>query len=526
MSLPAALVLEGIGKRFGRVVALDGASIEVRQGTVHALLGENGAGKTTLMRVAFGMVRADTGTVRIDGRAAAIRSPADAIAAGMGMVHQHFALIPRLTVAENIALGGRGLYSRSHAAEQTLGVGRTTGLVLDPGVLAGALPIGGQQRLEIVKALARNARLLVLDEPTAVLAPAEASQLLRQLRAFADAGRTIVLVTHKLREALSIADDVTVLRHGASVFSGPAGMATEQSLIGAILGQDPASPADGAPHPHSMPVPGALSPDPFPHRVRAHAADHSVPSTNNFVKQGQQPVSARETAAGEETVLISARNVTILDASRGVRVRNASFDVRRGEILGVAGIEGAGQRELLRALAGRLQPSSGTLVLPAGIGFIPEDRAGDALILGFSLTENMYLRNAGSQAGMIDWSALEARTTALLASYDVRAAGSRALAATLSGGNQQKFVVARELEDDPQLLIAENPIRGLDIKAGAAIRMRLRSAADKGTAIVFHSSDLDEVLDIADRVLVIYGGSVDEVSLDRELVGRRMLGLL
>ena len=502
--------MEGVVKRFGGTLALDRASLHVRPGTVHAVLGENGAGKTTLMRIAFGMVRADAGIVRLDGRPVEIRSPSDAIAAGLGMVHQHFALIPGMSVAENIALGGHGLYSASQAAHRARHVAQSTGLALDPGSLAGELSVGGQQRLEIVKALARDARLLVLDEPTAVLAPAEAEELLLRLRAFADTGRTVVLVTHRLREALSVADDVTVLRHGATVVSSPSSATSERQLIAAILGGESRSLGRGS----------ALTPP-----AETGAADAAIGATAKAGEPSTKCFVGLPEAVGNSEAVISAHRLAVADAKGTVRVRDASLDVAAGEMVGIAAVDGAGQRELLRALAGRLAPASGTLLRPERVGFVPEDRQGDALILDFSLSENLHLRDAGRERGTIDWAALEARTAALLSEHDIRAAGPRAAASTLSGGNQQKFVIARELEDAPLALVVENPTRGLDIKAAEAVRARLRAAAAGGTAVVIYSSDLDEVLALANRVLVVFDGSVNEAPHDRDIVGRRMLGL-
>lgn len=542
-----SLALQGITKRFASVTALDQATLTVRPGTVHALLGENGAGKTTLMRVAFGMVRPDAGLVSIEGRQVSLRSPADAIGAGVGMVHQHFALVPTMTVAENVALGGHGRYSARRSADEVRRIGDASGLVLDPDAIAGELSVGGQQRLEIVKALARDARLLILDEPTAVLAPAEVNDLLGRLRAFADGGRSVVLITHKLREALSIADEVTVLRRGATVYSAPSAEASEAELVAAILGR-PGSEETGLDVLAGAGGPEVRAESSAPesaeslevgrsgasqnHRLAsnrhepAEAARHLA--TKTVVHRGERgsaiPAPREEGFRGSEPVFL-ARSLTLVDTRGTVRIRDASFAIGGGEITGIAAIEGSGHHELLQALAGRLHPVSGTLSRPATIGFVPEDRQGDALILDFSLTENIALRDAGTAHGIVHWASVESRTRALLDDFDVRASGPTAVTASLSGGNQQKLVLARELEHSPAALIAENPTRGLDILASADVHARLRRAAASGTAVVVHSSDLDELLVLAGRMFVVFAGTVREVPLEREVVGRGMLGL-
>lgn len=515
-ALSDALALDGIVKRYGGTVALDGASLRVRAGTVHAVLGENGAGKTTLMRVAFGLVRPDAGAVRVLGALRRLTSPADAIAAGVGMVHQHFTLVPAMTVAENVALGGRGAYRPAAAAARVRAVATEAGLALDPDARVAALPVAAQQRVEIVKALARAARVLILDEPGAVLTPAESEDVLAWLRRWvdgapADAPRSAVLVTHKLRDALRHADDVTVLRRGATVLSastrahgGTHGDSrppvTELSLATAMLGERPAAADDGA----GEPVPtGRATPD-------AGGAESSAGST-------------------PRDVVVRGDGVTVVDERGVTRLRGATFALRAGELVGVAAVEGSGQHELLRVLAGRLTPTGGTLERPADVAFVPEDRHRDALLLDAPLADNLGLRGAGARRGRVPWRAVAARTAELVAGFDVRGAPSPATpAAALSGGNQQKFVVARELAGGatpPALVVAENPTRGLDIRAAAALRERLRAARGAGACVVVHSSDLDEVLALADRVLVVHDGRVTEAAPDRAVVGRLMLGV-
>jgi ABC-type uncharacterized transport system ATPase subunit len=484
-----ALTLTHIVKRFGVTTALDGASFELRPGTVHALLGENGAGKTTLMHVAFGLVRPDSGGVLVDGHAVRFNSPADAIAAGIGMVHQHFTLVPAMTVAENLALGGRGLLRPAAAIARVHEVAALTGFALDPDAVVEALPIGAQQRVEIAKALVRRATVLVLDEPTAVLAPAEADDLLRWLRVYAAAGNSAVLITHKLHEALAVADEVTVLRRGRVVLTAPVSAVTSSSLTTAMIGAEIAQADRGGP----VVAPSEASP-----------------------------------------IVFHAERLGLTGDSGMIRMRDATFTVRGGEIVGIVGVEGAGQRELLRALAGRLDATSGLLERPPVVGFVPEDRHHDAVLLDRSLGENVALRGAGRRKGLLRWNAVRAHTTSLMHAFDVRGPDVDAAMRALSGGNQQKLVLARELDDAfdgtpsmgkrPLALVVENPTRGLDVRATVDVHARLRAARDRGAAVIVYSSDLDEVLSLASRVLVAYAGTLREVPLERETVGRAMLG--
>jgi simple sugar transport system ATP-binding protein len=496
---PAALALDGIRKRYGSFVALESASLVVRPGTVHALLGENGAGKTTLMRIAYGLMRPDAGTIRVHGAPALIPTAAAAIALGIGMVHQHFTLVPVMTVAENVALGAHGPLDLARVSTRVRALAERTGFSLDPSVRVEALPVGAQQRVEIAKALVRDARVLILDEPTAVLAPDESTALLRWLRAFADAGNAVVLITHKLREALAVADDVTVLRRGRTVLAARAATTTTDSLTVAMIGTD------------------------------AGTIDISRASTD-------LAVASRPPASGGP-IVFRAEGARLVDPAGVVRVHDATFDVRAGEMVGVAGIEGAGQRELLRALAGRADAAAGTLVRPADVGFIPEDRHHDAVLLDRDLVENVALRGAGVRRGAVDWASLRAETRALTQAFDVRASDPRVALRALSGGNQQKLVVARELGAGrivgrrdagvprPWALVAENPTRGLDVRATAEIHARLRRACADGAAIVLYSSDIDEVLLLATRVLVMHAGRIREVPRDRDAIGRAMLGI-
>ena len=509
------LELLDIIKRFGPTVALDGAALTVRPGTVHALLGENGAGKTTLMRVVFGMTRADAGEVRYDGQPVRWRSPAAAIARGVGMVQQHFALVPAMTVAENVALGMGGRYAPRAAAERVRRLGADAGLGLDPDARVADLGVAAQQRVEIIKALGRDARLLILDEPTAVLVPAESAELLHWVRRFADGGRAVVLITHKLRDALDVADDVTVLRHGRTVLTTPASSATERSLAEAMLGAPRRESLAALVGEHEI---GRPAREPFPSKARGAPPDKGIPPAASGTTTLPSPIEAQGRA------VIRASGVTVRDARGVVRLRGASLEVRAGEIVGVAAVEGSGQRELLRVLGGRLAPTTGTIELPPAVGFVPEDRHHDALVLDFALFENVALHGLGPRRGRMPWRALRETTAALLAQFDVRASGVEARAGALSGGNQQKLVLGRELAERPAALVVESPTRGLDIRASEAVHERLRAAREAGTAVVVYSADLDEVLALADRMLVVHAGEVREVPHDREQVGRAMLG--
>ena len=472
---PPVLELSHITKRFGEQKVLDDVSLAVHRGTVHALLGENGAGKTTLMRIAFGLLRPDEGTLTIAGARGRVASARDAIVAGVGMVHQHFTNVGAMTVAENVALGGTGRFHAPDAERDVASIGERSGLVLDPEALASDLSVGGQQRLEIVKALSRNARILILDEPTAVLAPAEATELLHWLRRFADAGNAVVLITHKLHEALSVADDVTVLRRGRVVLQRAAAGLTGDGLAVALLGESPST------------------------------------------------TESRAVAEARERVVVKAVALDVVSYSGAVR--GVDLEIRAGELVGVAAIEGSGQHELLRALARRLPIAHGDLLLPTSIGFVPEDRHKDAVILPFSLEENVALKDAGTRRGTLRVRGNRDRTGELLSSFDVRGGTARTPMRSLSGGNQQKLVLARELQGDPMLLVVENPTRGLDLRASASVHARLREAAASGAAVVVYSSDVDELLGMATRVVVVHSGRVTETPLDRASIGRAMLGL-
>ena len=479
--MTALLSLSSISKRFGPVLALDGVDFEVAAGEVHALLGENGAGKSTLMHAAYGLVAPDAGAIAVDGQPAAIHSPRDARRFGIGMVHQHFTSVPAFTVAENVALTAGWPARPEENARQVTELAARLGLSLDPKAVTESLPVALRQRLEIVKALAPGARVLLLDEPTAVLTPAEVDDLLGTIRQFARDGGAVVLITHKLREALAVADRITVLRAGRVSLSGPAAGQTAASLATAMIGA----------------VEGP--------RARVEAARR----------------------AGIDAGSVALRLIAV---TQPPALQPTSLTIRRGELVGVAAVEGNGERELLRIAAGVLRPAGGTVERAGDAALIPGDRTTEALLHDFTLTENAALgladRPGWSEHGLMRWGAARDRTADLLRSHDIRAAGPDAKARTLSGGNQQKLVVARALARDPALVVAEEPTRGLDVRAAAGVHDQLRAAAEAGAAVLFHSSDLDEVLELATRVVVMTEGWMVEMGpgASREEVGPVMVG--
>ena len=497
MTAPA-LELQGVRKQFGATTALAGVDFRLRPGTLHALLGENGAGKSTLMHIAYGMLRADSGTLAVNGELHQIRTPRDARRAGIGMVHQHATAIPSFTVGENVALAAGWKLRPAEIARRVREVSERLDLPLDPAITADRLSVAMKQRLEIVKALAADATILLLDEPTAVLAPAEAEALLDRVREFTRQGGSAVLITHRLTEALAHADEITVLRRGVVTLEGKPADLTAHGLAAAMVGPDAAS-------------------------LLEHA-------------------SAGVAVAADAPVAIRAVALELRGEYRaGLAVRQASLAVRAGEIVGVAGVEGNGQRELLRALAGLWPVLRGRVEVAHPLAFIPEDRTTEGLIPALSLTQNMVLGLGGSvdwvEGGRIRWRSAGVRTAELVEAFGISAPGISHPVAALSGGNQQKLVLARALEQQPAAIIAEDPTRGLDVAAARAVHDRLRAAAANGTAILVYSSDLDEVLELADRVVVMIGGRVKEVdgqrsTVDgqeatgprREEVGRLMLG--
>jgi general nucleoside transport system ATP-binding protein len=482
MSAPA-LELAGIQKHFGSVHALRGADFVLHSGELHALLGENGAGKTTLMRVAYGLVRPDAGRVLLGGIPRVVHSPRTARKLGIGMVHQHSTSIPALTVAENVALSAGWPVVPGRLRDRVNRLTEQVGLSLDPNAYAGRLSVALKQRLEIVKALGADARILLLDEPTSVLTPGETGELMRVIRRFVERGGATVLITHKLDEALQMADRITVLRQGETILSGSASSLNQGQLAEAMLGQ----------------------------RASEIASIPRLPANS-----------------GNTLIRVEALEVP-RESGYGIAVRHASLLVREGEVVGVAAVEGNGQRELLRAVAGRLLPLRGRLEVVKPVAFIAEDRTTEGLIPELSLAENVVLGSDDGdpwiRRGRVDWRLATAHTAQLLREYEVVAPGPRAPASSLSGGNQQKLVLARELSRSPRVIVAENPTRGLDLRATAAIHHRLRQAAAQGAAVLVYCSDLDELLSLADRYVVVARGALREVPPDasRYQIGELMV---
>jgi general nucleoside transport system ATP-binding protein len=496
------LVLEmrGISKEFPGVVANDDVSFEVRRGEVHALLGENGAGKSTLMNILYGLYKPDGGEIRLNGKPASFSSAREAIHAGIGMVHQHFMLVPVMTVAENIVLGTepkKGVLLDEAAAERRVAeMARTFRFEVDPDALVEDISVGQQQRVEIMKALYRNADILILDEPTAVLTPQEASDLFGILRTLQREGLSIIFISHKLNEVLEIADRITVLRRGKTIETVPAQGATEASLARAMVGRE-------------------------------------------VLLRVDKPVSQ----PGD--VLLDVHDLHVCD-DRGIeKVRGVSFDVRAGEIVGIAGVDGNGQTELIDAITGLQKIVSGTVsiggqelshqsaraALDAGIGHIPEDRQRRGLVLEFSIAENIalhdYAKPPTARSGWLFPGRMVQRARTLIREFDVRGGGPLTRAGGLSGGNQQKLVAAREIARDPKVLIAAQPTRGLDVGAIEYLHRRLVAERDEGRAILLVSLELEEILSLSDRILVIFEGEIvgehtGEVS--EETIGLEMLG--
>ena len=479
---PAALELRGITKRFGPVFANDRVDFDLRNGEVHALLGENGAGKSTLMSILYGLYHPDAGEIRIDGERATIESPSDAIERGIGMVHQHFMLVPVMTVTENIVLGGEprgraGLFDVKEGARRVRELSKRYGLAVDPDAAIEDVSVGMQQRVEILKALYRDARILVLDEPTAVLTAQETAELFKVLRSLKEDGVAIVFISHKLTEVLAIADRVTVLRRGRRVDTVPAEGATEESLARLMVGRDVLL------------------------RVDKPAASPHEPA-------------------------LEVEDLWVLDDRDLEAVRGPSLTVRRGEIVALAGVDGNGQNELVEAIAGLRGVVSGRIAVAekevsgrgvraatdAGVAHIPEDRHLRGLVLDFTLAENLALREYRrpplSQHGWLNVRHLAIRARELLREFDVRGGGSATLARSLSGGNQQKVCIAREVASNPNLLIAHQPTRGLDVGAIEFVHRRLVAERDNGRGILLVSLEFDEIRSLADRILVIFEGEI------------------
>jgi simple sugar transport system ATP-binding protein len=476
------LELRGITKRFPGVLANDRIDFQLERGEIHALLGENGAGKSTLMNILFGLYRPDEGEILLDGRKVSFSSAKEAIAAGIGMVHQHFMLIPVMTVAENIVLGheptiGGVFLDEGTARKRVEDVAQTFKFAIDPDARIDEITVGQQQRVEIMKALYRNANIVILDEPTAVLTPQEASDLFEILRTLRREGISIIFISHKLNEVLDIADRITVLRRGAVVETVPAASATEEGLARAMVGRAVLLRVEKRPH------------------------DVGAP-------------------------LLSVENLHVRD-DRGLEtVHGVSFDVRAGEIVGIAGIDGNGQTELVEAIVGLRRPADGRILvggtdttrsgpkdlIDVGVGHIPEDRHRRGLVLDFSLAENLslhaYRKPPESRFGWLSPRRIVARARTLIGEFDIRGGGPQTTAGSLSGGNQQKVVIAREIAAEPRMLVAAQPTRGLDVGAIEYVHRRLVQERDEGKAVLLVSLELDEIRSLSDRVLVIYEGEL------------------
>ena len=497
------LELRGITKRFGTLVANDSIDLTVLPGEIHALLGENGAGKSTLMNVLYGLYTADEGQILLDDQPQDFDGPGDAMAAGIGMVHQHFMLIPVFTVAENVALGHEptkalGALDTAKARQQVLEISERFGFNVDPDALVEDLPVGVQQRVEIIKALSRDAKVLVLDEPTAVLTPQETDELMAIMRQLASSGTSIVFITHKLREVKEVADRITVIRLGKVV--------------------------------------GSASPDASTSELASLMVGREVELT----------ISKADAKIGAPVLRVE--DLAVLD-DRGQRaVDGVSFEVNGGEVLAIAGVQGNGQTELAEVLLGLRSNLSGRGMielngkeitdysvrrrLDSGIGYIPEDRKTDGLVSEFSIAENMMINASYSsrftKGFNINFPARRKIATELVEQYDVRTPSIETAAGNLSGGNQQKVVVARELSRDVSLLIASQPTRGVDVGSIEFIHEQIIAERDAGKAVLLVSTELDEVLALADRIAVMYRGKIVGIvdpSASREELGKLMAGV-
>jgi simple sugar transport system ATP-binding protein len=494
-----AIDMRGITKAWPGVVANDHVDLTVRAGEIHALVGENGAGKSTLMNILYGLVHADSGEIVVNGKPARISGPRDAIALGIGMVHQHFMLIPVFSVGENIMLGrepvvGPGFYDYGRARKDIEALTRKYGLALDPDALTGVLPVGLQQRAEIVKVLYRGANILILDEPTGVLTPQETVELFGVLRGLIKDGKTIVFISHKLKEVLDISDRITVMRRGKVVGHLITKDTNEQEIATMMVGRAVLLRVDKRPA-----TPGAVT--------------------------------------------FRVENLTA-NSDRGVpALRGISFELRQGEILGIAGVEGNGQSELVEVLAGTRRPTGGRILLgdvdvttadareerEAGVGHIPEDRRGVGLVLNYSIADNLILGR--ETAPLFSWhgvllrlDAIKSWATRLVKEFDIRTPSIETPARALSGGNQQKIIVAREMASNPKVLLAAQPTRGVDIGAIEFIHRRLVKERDEGAAILLVSAELDEVRSLSDRIAVMYEGRI--VSFEPAETDEARLGLL
>ncbi|MFJ4005647.1 ABC transporter ATP-binding protein [Streptomyces sp. NPDC090023] len=501
-SPPAAVELRGITKRFPGVVANRDIDITVHAGTVHALCGENGAGKSTLMKILYGMQQPDEGTITLHGEQVTFNTPGDAIARGIGMVHQHFMLADNLTVLENVVLGAEKLHGIGGKARKKIKeISDAYGLGVRPDVLVEQLGVADRQRVEILKVLYRGAKTLILDEPTAVLVPQEVDALFDNLRELKAEGLTVIFISHKLGEVLSVADEITVIRRGTTVGTAEPSTTTPKQLAELMVGSE-------------LPTPET------------------------------EESTVTDVALLEVAGLHLAQ--TDLDGIERVILDAISFTIHQGEVLGIAGVEGNGQSELVEAIMGMRAPDAGTVVLDgadvghvptrrrreAGIGYIPEDRHRHGLLLEAPLWENRILGHVterpNSRRGLLDPKAARADTERIVAGYDVRTPGIDVTAASLSGGNQQKLIVGREMSHRPKLLIAAHPTRGVDVGAQAAIWDHIRAARRDGLAVLLISADLDELIGLSDTLRVMYRGRLvadaDPATITPEELGSAMTG--
>jgi general nucleoside transport system ATP-binding protein len=475
------LELRGITKRFGSLEANGAIDLVIEPGQIHALLGENGAGKTTLMNVLYGLLRPDEGEILLDGQSVAFRSPRDAIRAGIGMVHQHFMLVPVFTVAENVTLGvertrGLVMLDRRRARRDVIELSERYGLDVDPDAYVENLPVGIQQRVEIIKALVRDAGVLILDEPTSVLTPGETEDLFRVVRELKAGGRSIVFISHKLKEVQAIADTITVIRRGRVVGERPP-TATDTELAALMVG-----------------------------------------------RQVELKVSKAPASPGQ--VVLDVRGITAIDDHGKTAPDDISFQVRAGEILGVAGVQGNGQTELCEVLMGLRPAVTGSVQLDgkdlsratprdrlrAGIGYVPEDRQEDGLVTDFSVADNLILdvydRPPFASGISLNLEAIRAGAIRGVAEFDIRTTSTATPVGTLSGGNQQKVILAREMSRDVRLLLASQPTRGLDVGSIEFVHRRIVEQRDRGVAVLIVSSELDEIYALADRIAVMYEGKI------------------
>ncbi|MEV8630318.1 ABC transporter ATP-binding protein [Streptosporangium sp. NPDC051023] len=508
-----AVELVGITKRFGDVVANDGIDLSVEAGEIHAVVGENGAGKSTLMSVMYGMHQPDAGHVLRDGVRLRMRSPADAIAGGLGMVHQRFRLFPELTVTENVVIGAeptrRGVLDTVAARREVERLGELYGLRADPVARVGTLPVGVRQRVEILKALYRDARVLILDEPTAVLTPGEAAQLFEVLRTVTGNGASVVLVTHKLGEVLAASDRVTVLRHGRVTGRFTTAETTAEELVVAMIGRSL------APGPRHTPPRGHEARHTSPHDREAR---HSSPNgPGSPPPHGDGPTAREPDAPGvtREPYLLEVENLRVLGGEGPAPVDGVSFGVRRGEIVGIAGVAGSGQRELLDIVTGLRAPDEGRVLLAGHpvrrgrdprVAYVPEDRHGRATAPTMSLADNLLM---GEQRGSrFSRAAVRERARTLVKRFGIRTASVDEPISGLSGGNAQKAVLARELSRGRPLIVVEEPTQGVDVGAQERIHALLAEARDEGGAVLLQSSELPELRALADRILVMFEGRI------------------